>query len=96
MAYQPEKRAEDQWKFNKWFEEYQKLGGKSSKEEFAINLDTFFKITLDPVVYGDLSKSDGTEWESLDEGWEHLVREIGSPVEARRYFEAVDNITPYS
>jgi len=90
------KKAEEHEHFNKWFKEYQRLGGIHSKEVFAINLDKFFEITLYPMVYGDLGKADGTVWDSINDVWNFWFDYIGDPIEARKYFDAVDKITPYT
>ena len=90
------KKAGEYEPFEKWFDEYQRLGGRHRKEDFAKNLDKFFEITLYPMVYGTLEKVDGTVWEDLNEVWNCWFDYIGDPIEARKYFDAVDHITPYS
>jgi hypothetical protein len=90
------KKAEEYESFEKWFKEYQRLGGIHRKEVFAINLDKFFEITLYPMVYGILVRGDGTVWEDLNEVWDCWFDYVGDQKEARKYFDAVDNITPYS
>ncbi len=89
-------KAEEHESFKKWFKKYKSLGGVHSKEEFARNLEKFFEITLNPMVYGTLIKIDGTVWESMNEVWKCWFDFIGDPIEARKYFDAVDSITPYS
>ena len=82
--------------FSKWYREYQRLEGRETKGIFARNLNVFFELTLNPFVYGNLEKADGTLWESRDEAWSCFVERIGSEKEANRYFDAVDHITTYT
>jgi hypothetical protein len=81
----------------KFFEEYKRLGGKDELEKYTNNLRTFFKITFESYVNGDLSKPiEGESWESADEPWMCFVGFMQSLEEAKRYFESVDNIHPYT
>ena len=82
--------------FPQWFAEYRRLDGGHTEEEFAKNLDMFFEITMNIYVSGDPQKPDGTFWESREEAYEYWVRKISSPVEAARYFDAVDTVTAYT
>jgi len=90
-----EMRAEEHEPFEKWFTEYQYHGGIHSKEDFAKNLEKFFEITFNPTINRELIKVDGTKWESLDEVWDCWLDYIGDQIEAEKYYDAVDNITPY-
>lgn len=81
----------------KFFEEYKRLGGKDELEKYTDNLRIFFKITFGTYVNGDLSKPiEGKHWLNGNEAWMCFVGFMDSIEEAKRYFDSVDNIHPYS
>lgn len=80
----------------KWFYEFVKLGGEIEIKNFIRNLNDFFIITRIPFTLGYREKADGTFWSSKDEVWEAWNNKIGNSVEAQKYFDAVDAITPYT
>ena len=60
-----------------------------------IHAAAFFCFYLS-TAYQLLIWAEGKKWEGLDEVWHCWCDYIGDPMEASKYLDAVDNITPYS
>jgi hypothetical protein len=70
-----------------WFKEYQKLGGKSSEEDYLFYLKVFLAITVGYVGESPISR---------EESYYKWVEFIESEKEAELYFRSVDNVTAYT
>ena len=79
--------------FPKWYTEYSKLGGQHPEQAFAENLNAFFEVVVDAWMSASPKKPDGTPWKDQEEAWDYWVGRIGSSEEARRYADAVNNVT---
>jgi hypothetical protein len=88
-----------------WFQEYTKLWKVAppasqnilSKDEFAAVLESFFEITLDPMVFGNLTRKDGGQWASSKEAFNYWRDSVGlNARHADIIYRAVDEVTPYT
>ena len=70
-----------------YYEEYCKLGGKSTFEDYVFYLNVFLAITVG--YHGDSPIS-------REESYYKWVDFIESEIEADLYFNSVDNITAYT
>lgn len=75
----------------KWYDEYVRLGGKSSKDEYSKNLRVFIDLTCHSFTGGG-DENTPTREEAMKSWYE----KIGSKKEGNLYFRSVDNITAYS
>lgn len=95
----------DTEKLDHWFRVYSNLwkiaspAGDSilNKGDFAKVLEAFFDITLDPMVFGDLTKKDGGQWNSSQEAFKYWRDSVGlNARHADIIYRAVDEVTPYT
>tara|TARA_R100000541_G_scaffold3639_1_gene10907 strand:+ start:224 stop:511 length:288 start_codon:yes stop_codon:yes gene_type:complete len=84
-----------------YYKEYKKLKGKHKLKNYKKILDSFFEITLESHVFGDLYKpkkfGKSKYWKSSMDAqfyWRDLNKL--TPKESIKYFCSVDNIHAYS
>jgi hypothetical protein len=80
-----------------YYKEYQSMGGTDNLEKYTEIISSFLEITLGPVVFGDLEKTDGGQWESSQHSvvfWQekHQLTEN----EKNLYFISADQVHPYT
>ena len=74
------------------YQEYKKLGGKSSEKEYFKNHDIFIDETLEIFVYGNPEK-----YKSRGEALHAVIKRAKISVkELNLIFNSVDNITAYT
>jgi|GEM_PF-4204179 len=87
-------------KFEEFYEEFKRLGGKDKKEIYKRNLNIFYKITLNPFVYGDLIKVSDNDrygyWKYRQESWDCWCGYLGDNVDANVYYDSVNNVAAYT
>lgn len=74
--------------FENWFNEYKKIGGIHTKNEYDYFLDVFFAITCEAFTGGDVFHSG-----ECYKRWENFM---GNKKEAKKILQSVDNITAYT
>ena len=74
------------------YQEYKKLGGQKSENEYTNNLEIFFVETLDVFIHGNCIKHDSRE-EAMNAV---MVKAKISVKELQLIFDSVDNITSYT
>jgi len=72
--------------FEQWFQSYRALGGLHDRNRFFTNKAVFEWITREAFRFGN-----GCRREAFDR-WETFM---GCTREARRYFSAIDSVTPH-
>jgi hypothetical protein len=82
----------NEYPFNEYFVEYQKLGGKKNKDDYFAAYQVFQEETMDIFVFGDLRKHNSRS-ESLEAV--QKILEIDDD-ELDRLFHSVDNVTAWT
>ena len=80
-----------------YYKEYQSIGGTDNLEKYTKILSSFLEITLDPVVFGNLEKPDGTLWNSSQDSiiyWEQKHKLTQG--QGNLYFCSVDQVNSYT
>ena len=70
--------------YEQWFVSYRKLGGTHDRETFIENESVFEALTREAFRFRNGCRT---------RAYEKWVHYIGSEVEARRYFSAIDSVT---
>lgn len=84
---------EDHLRIN--FQEYCSLGGHKSFPKYVGMVASFFEYTFLAYIDGDLTKPDGTVWESSLDSFMAFAKTVGN-AEAKRVFASIDNIDHYT
>jgi len=82
----------DRFDLPRHYQEYKKLGGKKSENEYTNNLEIFFDETLEIFIHGNCIKHD-----SREEAMKAVMGKARISVkELRLIFASVDNIHYYT